>query len=392
MNITAIQNELLDRKISGWLLTDYQCSNLPALQLLGMDPGKHLSRRWLYLIPARGEPLKIVHAIEAGVLDHLPGDKVLYSGREPLIRILKAQLKSRPVVAMEYSPEARIPAISRVDAGTIELIRTCGAEVVSSADLMQRVTARWDDAALASHRAAAQLLRGTVDSVWRLIANRSPEKPVTEWDVQQHILTRIAEAGYVTEHSPICAIKHHSADPHFEVSPENALAIGDNDLVMIDLWAKPPEPGAIFADITWMAFTGTDVPGEVHAVFSTVVRARDTAVKAVRRAFSKQIPISGAELDRVCRGVITDAGYGKAFLHRTGHSLGESVHGPGANLDSVESVDDRIIIPRTGFTIEPGIYLADRFGVRSELNVTVDTYSTVDITGQPVQTELVLIQ
>lgn len=389
MNIIGIQNALKIYGIEAWLLTDWHLTNIPAIQLLKLDPARHTSRRWFYLIPQAGQPIRLVHSIEARILDHLPGKIVTYSSRETMIRSLREMLHEGSTIAMEYSPMGRLPNVSRIDAGTLELIRSLGVDVVSSANLLQQFTSRWDDDALASHRIAAGVLRRTVSEVWDLISENLSSGALSELEIQQFMMSRFAAAGCITDHPPIVAIDAHAADPHFAPHTEDNTRIGPDQLVLLDLWCRVDALNSIYADITWTAWTGPGEPGsELVRVFDVVLKSRDTTVNAVKSAFKTGQPITGAGLDRICRRVITDAGYGDYFIHRTGHSLDTNVHGAGANLDSIESEDEREIAPCTGFTIEPGIYLPGRFGIRSELNVAILKDSTVEITGMPVQTEL----
>ncbi|MBN1879117.1 M24 family metallopeptidase [bacterium] len=390
MNIFDIQNALKETGLSAWLLTDYQLTNIPAVKLLGLDPSKNFSRRWFYLIPQSGDPIRLVNSVEAGVLDHLPGQTVLYFGRAAMISNLETLLEKNTFVAMEYSPMGRLPSVSRVDAGTIELVRSIGVDIISSADLLQRFTSRWDEVALESHRAAARVLRETVTAVWNLISQNLSGCKLSEFQIQQFMMNRFMAEGCVTDHPPIVAIDAHSADPHFAPTPDNTRLIGPNQLVLIDLWCRTAQHGSVYADITWTAWTGPDAPPpEIVKIFDIVRDARDQTVLSVKAAFETRRKVTGADLDRICRGIISDAGYGEFFVHRTGHSLDSGVHGAGANLDSLESEDDREIAACTGFTIEPGIYFPGRFGIRSELNVAILPDLSVEITGLPIQTELV---
>lgn len=389
MHIQDIQKMLHDTGIHVWLLTDFQQTNGPALKFLKFGPEKHSTRRWFYLIPDRGNPVRLVHSVESGILDHLPGETRTYFGRNALIERLGYLVPAGSRVAMEYSPMGRLPNVSRVDAGTVELVQSLGAEIVSSGDLLQWFSCRWDKGALDSHRKAATVLRNTVTRVWNLVTDQLGSEELTEYRVQKFMLKYMKSKGCITDHPPIVAVGDHSADPHFSLTTVESRPIRKNQLLLIDLWCRINAPGSVYADITWTAWTGPSAPDPfVTEVFEIVRDARDATAQAVCKAFESRIPVTGADLDRIAREHITGKGYGDRFVHRTGHSLDTDVHGAGANLDSLESEDDRSILPGTGFTIEPGIYLPGRFGIRSELNIAVLSEGEVEITGQPVQNTL----
>jgi Xaa-Pro dipeptidase len=389
MDIELVQKKLRNEGLDAWLVTDYQQSNLPGFKFLKCDPEAHTSRRWFYLIPQQGRPVRVVHSVEAKALDHLPGETLTYFGRMSMIQTLKKLLTPGDAVAMEYSPMNRLPSVSRVDAGTIELIRSFDVDIMSSANLLQQFTSRWNTHALESHRKAASVLRQTVSAVWQLIQSQPDTGPLTEYDIQQFIVKQIESAKCVTDHPPIVAVDAHSADPHYSPTPENSTVIGPNQLVLIDLWCKTKDADAVYADVTWTAWTGPDDPDPlVPEIFKIVKDARDATLNAVREAFENERPVTGADLDRIARHHISKAGYGDFFVHRTGHSLDTDVHGAGANLDSLESEDDRMMSPGTGFTIEPGIYFPGKFGIRSEINVAILQDRTIEVTAQPVQETL----
>jgi Xaa-Pro aminopeptidase len=288
-------------------------------------------------------------------------------------------LRGSKVVAMEYSPECAIPYLSRVDAGTVELIRRIGVRVVSSGDLVQRFAAAWDEAAVQSHRAASERLYRVKDRAFHLIGARlSAGETPTEYEVQQAMIGWFKDEGLTTDSPPIVAAQENSANPHYEPAAGQSRVIRRNEVVLLDLWGKLDRPGAVYADITWTGFSGHP-PAEVAKVFGLVVAARDAAVARVQSAVSARQPIHGWEVDRAARDLITSGGYGARFVHRTGHSLGEEVHGNGVNMDDYETHDDRQLIPGTGFTIEPGIY-TQGFGIRSEINMVVGERSA-DVTG-----------
>ncbi len=391
-DIVDIQKELEQEHIAGWLLTDYENTNRTAGEFLEMDPDRFVSRRWFYYIPVQGEPVKIVHAIERTVADHLPGRTYIYLGYSEMVSVLKSILPDNGIVAMEYSEECRIPSVSRVDAGMVALIQKCTGSVVSSAALLQKLTARWDSHALAGHRNAAEKLRIITDDVREFLSHalRSAHR-VTEWDIRKLMMDCFEKHNLISDSPPICAAGINSADPHYDARKNTSLEIKSDMPVLIDLWAKLPDPGAVYADITWMLYTGNRPPEKFLHVFNVVMAARNAGVDFVRERFAQGIDVTGAEVDRVVRRIISEAGFGKYFLHRTGHSLGVSVHGPGTNIDSLESIDTRALIPDTGFTIEPGIYLPGEFGVRLELDMVILHDGSVEISGQPIQEQLVLI-
>jgi Xaa-Pro dipeptidase len=376
--------------LDGWLFYDFRHSDPLAYRVLRIDL-RHVTRRWYYWIPSYGRPVKLLHRIEPHALEGLPGDALMYVSWEEQHAHLAQALTGARRLAMQYSPMNAIPYISRVDAGTIELIRSFGIEIVTSADLVQQFEAVWTDHQLASHQEAAEKLRLIVDEAFQHVRQCMFSKtPLNEYGLQQFILSRIMHHGLTTSSAPIAATNAHSADPHYGPSPEGAADIYHGDLVLIDLWAKRPEPGSVYADITWTGHVGNIVPASRQQVFAIVKAARDQAVSFVReRVMAGEFP-HGADVDDVCRHVIRQAGYGDQFMHRTGHSIGEEVHGNGANIDNLETRDSRRLVPRTCFSIEPGIYLPGEFGIRSELDVYISDRDAL-VFGQPVQTEIIAI-
>jgi Xaa-Pro aminopeptidase len=346
-----------------------------------MDRGGHMTtRRWFYMIPATGEPRALVHAIERHNLDHLPGSKCIYAGRAALETGLKTLVNGARRVAMEYSPLNAIPYVSRVDAGTIELVRQQGVEVVSSGDLVQRFGGLWDEAAIASHREASDKLYRIKERAFEAIASRLHDKvATTEYDIQRLMTGWFEDEGLVADSAPNVSAQENAGNPHYLPTEAQSRAIGNDELVLLDLWGKLKTPGAVYADITWVAFTGRTVPARMATAFDAVARARDAAVDYVQAAAREGRPVRGFELDRAARAVLEGAGFGAAILHRTGHSLGEQVHGNGAHLDDYETHDERRLLPGSGFTIEPGLYFDD-FGVRTEINM-VWTGSGPEVTG-----------
>ena len=386
LSIPAVQQALREDGLDGWLLYDFHGSNPIATRLTGLaSSAKMATRRWYYLVPAEGAPRGLVHAIERHNLDGLPGAKVVYSEREQLASGLSQLLAGMRRIAMEYSPANAIPYISRVDAGTVEAVRQCGVEVVSSGDLVQRFEAIWSDEALATHRAASERLYRIKDKAFALVRNRVGQG-LTEFDVQQAMVGWFADEGLISDAAPCVAAQENAGNPHYQPSADVHRRIGGNEIVLLDLWGKLASPGAVFADITWVGFTGKAVPEKFSAAFAAARDGRDAAIDLVQRAAREGRDIRGYEVDRVTRQVIERAGYGPQFIHRTGHSLGENVHGNGVHMDDYETHDDRRLIPGTGFTIEPGIYTAE-FGVRTEINMYVGVRDA-EVTG-PRQTEIV---
>lgn len=388
--IVAIQDALGDMgSVDGWLFYDFRGSDPLAYRVLLLDPTKHVTRRWYYWIPSSGEPVKLLHRIEPHVLDELPGQVQQYVSWEQQRVLLASLLRGRRRIAMQYSPFNAVPYLSRVDAGTVELIRSFGLEVVTSADLVQQFEAVWTDAQLESHRYAVTALRNIVDEAFAHVASCvTNERRLSEYDLQQFILSRIRDAGMTTSSAPITAVDAHSADPHYGPTELSPSLITRDNLVLIDLWAKQTAPGSVYGDITWTGYTGTDVPAKQRMIFEHVRRGRDAALSFVQNQVAIGRFPCGWEVDDVCRTTIRTAGYGDFFIHRTGHSIGEEVHGNGANIDNLETQDSRRLLPRTCFSIEPGIYLPGEFGIRSELDVYISDREAV-VHGLPLQTQIV---
>jgi Xaa-Pro aminopeptidase len=389
--IAEIQEALRRAGFDGWLFYDFRLSDPIAYRVLGLTQRGATTRRWFCLVPARGRILTLVSAVEAHRLDSLGGDHTVYRSYAELIEGLRRILGSMRRIAMDYSPQAAIPYVSRVDAGTLELVRSLGVEIVSSADLVQYFEARLTPAQLAGHRRAGAALGVVVNDTFAEIARqvRSNRNP-TEFEIQQFMMSRIAAAGMTTAEPPIVAVNAHSADPHFGPAPDNTTPIRIGDFFLLDLWAKEPDEDAAYADITWTGFVGESVPEEHASVFEIVARARDAAVELIKRRIDHGATIHGHEADRAARAVITQAGFGDQFVHRTGHSIGREVHGMGANLDSLETEDNRMLIEGTCFSVEPGIYLPGRFGVRSELDMTIEN-GRAEVSAPQPQREVVPI-
>jgi len=387
-SLEAVQGALNKSHLNGWLFYDFRGLDLIARRILGLDPTGIASRRWFYYVPAEGTPAKLVHSIEPGMLDSLPGPRIIYLTWQSLREGLAKLLHGATRIAMQYSPQNEIPYVSRVDAGTVELVRSTGVEVVSSADLVQLFDATLSRAQIDGHKRAAKVLRSLVDDVFARAASvvRS-RQALTERSLLDYVEARLADEELIYDHPAIVAVNAHSADPHFEVPVSGSASIKSGDLLLFDVWAKERAAGSIYADITWTAYVGEKVPEEMAAVFKVVREARDAVVAKAEQAIAQKKPLHGFELDRAARDVIVAQGYGEFFVHRTGHSIHEEVHGNGANLDDLETHDTRLIVPNTVFSVEPGIYFPGRFGIRSELDL-LHAGAHVEVTGPPPQTEL----
>jgi Xaa-Pro dipeptidase len=391
-DLAAVQTALRDLGLDGWLLYDFRGLNVLARRVLTVPADAILTRRWFYFIPAQGEARKLLHRIEPHALDHLPGAARSYLRWQELEAGVAALTAGAHRVAMEYVPRNANPYVSRVDAGTVELVRSNGVEVVSSGDLVQLFEACWDDEQWAMHLEAAKHTRSAYDAAFAFIADRvRRDGSVRETEVQQRILDHFAEHGLVTDHPPIVGVGPHSGDPHYApAAGPGDTAMKEGDFVLIDLWAKLDKPRAVFSDLTRVGFIGKKVPARYEEIFQIVAQARDAAINRVRTAYDKGEPLQGWQVDRAAREVIERAGYGEAFCHRTGHSIGQETHGNGANMDDLETHEERRVLPRTCFSIEPGIYLPE-FGVRSEVNVFIDRAHKVHVTGGEPQAEVAAI-
>jgi Xaa-Pro aminopeptidase len=358
---------------------------------LRLDHAKFTTRRWFYFVPANGTPQKIVHAIEAGALDSLPGDKHVYLPWQELHQYLREALRGIKKLAMQYSPLNTIPYISRVDAGTVELVRSFGVDVVSSADLVQIFEAVWSDEQLQSHLDAAKHMREIVDDIVKEVRRRIRENAtINEVGIQDFILKEFDRRNLTAGHPPIVAINAHSADPHYGPNLEDNLPMKKGDFLLVDMWSKQRLPHAVYDDITWTFFIGDSVPAEHQKIFNVVRDGRDAAIRAVQKRYASGEVLYGWQIDDEARKSITQAGYGQYFLHRTGHSIHEEVHGNGANIDNLETQDGRRLMARTCFSIEPGVYLKGNFGVRSEIDMYLSETEAI-VTGQPIQTEVIPI-
>jgi Xaa-Pro aminopeptidase len=392
MDLAGIQQALSEGGHDGWLFCDVFVRDPMAYRILGLDAAGKVSRRWFYYVPASGEPVKLAHRVEPRRLETLPGRQDHYTGWSELHQKLRALLGSGRRVAMQYSPMNNVPTVSVVDGGTLELVRSFGVTVVSSADLVQRFEAVSGEAGYRSHCEAGSTVHGIKDEAFALMSKAIHDSgPITEHDVARFILARFEEEGLTSEGAvPIVGFNDHPADPHFEPTAANAYRLHHGDTILVDLWARHARPPGIYYDITWCGFVGERPPALYVEIFNTVCRARDAALEFVRERFAAGRPCCGFEVDQAARRVVEQAGHGAAFVHRTGHSIGIEVHGRGANIDDLETRDERRIVPGTCFSIEPGIYLAGRMAARTEIDVFITPSGAVEVYG-PIQRELVMI-
>ena len=388
MDMGAIQAALRERNIDAWLFYDHHHRDPIAYRTLGLPEGLMVTRRWFYLVPASGEPVKLVHKIEAGHLDSLPGKKLLYSGWQELFDQLKTMLASHRDIAMQYSPNNIVFTISLVDGGTIDLLRGLGKNVVSSADLVAQFESTWSEEQIKTHFAARDAIDGITAAAFQEIGKRVRNGGTTEHAIQRWFMEAFSRENLSTDDPPIVAVNANAGNPHYEPHAEHPVPIREGDFVLLDVWGKKNTPGAVYYDITWMGFVGKAPSARMREIFGIVRDARDAGVKTVIDAVNAGRRIAGWEVDRATRGHIQKAGYGDYFIHRTGHSIGTEVHANGANMDDLEIHDERQILPNSCFSIEPGIYLPE-FGVRSEVNVLVRAKSA-EVTGK-IQREIVTI-
>lgn len=389
MNITQIQTALTELNINAWLLYDFRGINPIAQNVAGLAEA-HITRRWFCLIPAQGEPKWLIHAIETSNFVDVPGSIAHYTGWQELNEKMAVLLADVHRIAMEYSPNAAIPYISRVDAGTLEWIRAFGVEVHTSAELAQRVEARLTEAQAEGHQAAARLVLTAKDEAFAWIGEQlRAGKAITEYDVQQLLLRRFEAMELTTDHPPIVAVNAKSSDPHYAPTATQTQSIKKGDFILIDLWAKQKAPDAVFADTTWVAYAGETVPERFVEIFEIVKEARDRTVAFIREKWAAEEPIYGYAVDDCTRAYITAKGYGECFIHRTGHNIGTAIHGNGVNLDNLETRDERALVPGICFSVEPGIYLTE-FGVRTEIDVFLagPGRDGVRVTTAPVQNQV----
>jgi Xaa-Pro dipeptidase len=392
MDIHAIQEALKEKGIDGWLLCDFHNRDHLAYRVLGLDFHKMTSRRWFYYIPADGEPTRLVHSVEKTKLDTLPGKKMVYLPWEQLHESLREILGEPKTIAMQYSSFNNIPYVSIVDGGTVELIRSFGHDLITSADLVQQFEAIIDEKGYESHIKAGDVIQQVKNEAFAEIGKAMSEgRRLTEYDLMKFILERFDEEGIeYGEDVPIVGINDHPADPHFEPKEEGAYEFKKGDMVLIDLWGKLKKPGSIYYDITWCGFLGDEPPEKYQEIFHVVRDARITAVNFVRRRFAAGERCFGWEVDDACRNVVKEAGYGDYFIHRTGHSIGEEVHGNGVNIDNLETKDERLLVPGICFSIEPGIYLEGEMAARSEIDCFITLNGEVIVHGEE-QMELVRV-
>jgi len=390
MDIIRLQQALQEEHVDGWLFFDFRKSNPIAYQVLSLPIHDMYTRRWFYFVPAQGEPVAIISAVESHVLHSLPGERLIYRTWEEMHQHLKRYLVAGMRVAMEYSPMNAIPYIGRVDAGTIELVRSFGAEVVTSANLSQYFVATLTSEQIESHREASHLLIEAKNALFTLLGQDvQADVELDEYMVQQRFQQLAQDAGLVMAEPPIVAVNAHASNPHYLPTAALHSPIQRGDLVLFDFWARLPQEGAIYADYTWMAFVGThdEIPAKQREVFEIVRNARDTGIAFARARLAAGERVEGRQVDDAVRGVITKAGYGDYFVHRTGHNIGIAEHGNGANIDNFETQDERVLLPNTCCSIEPGIYLPE---FRSEVNLLIHEQDA-EVTGVPVQEEIVAL-
>ena len=389
MDLNAIQSALREAGIEAWLFYDHHHRDPIAAGILGLPDHGLVSRRWYYVIPAEGEPRKLVHRIESGKLDTLPGSKGSYSSWQELHSALDAMLGPWTRIAMQYSPNNAIMYVSMVDAGTVEFLRSLGKTIVSSADLVSHFQAVLSEEQIASHYAAQSLLDDIVVEGFQVIGSRARSAtPATEYEMMVWFQEAMRRAGLTTDHGPNVSVNQNSSDSHYEPTAESSRPVQSGDFLLVDIWARRDFPNSIWYDITWTGVVNRDPSDQERIVFATVRDARDAAIHAVREAFESHRPIAGFQADDAAREVIRNAGYGKYFTHRTGHNIAVELHGSGAHLDNLETHDERRILPFTCFSVEPGIYLPE-FGIRSEVNM-LTTADSAQVTGR-IQQELVRI-
>lgn len=387
MNLSAIQSALREAKLDAWLFYDHHHRDPIAGRILGLDPHAHITRRWYYVIPAQGEPHKLVHRIEQARLDTLPGAKTQYSSWQELQAGLETMLAPYRRIAMQYSPKNAIMYIAMVDAGTIELLREFGKTIVTSADLVSQFEAVLSEEQIASHYEAQRALDEILAEGFRAI-DRRIKNGITEYEMMVWFQEAISRAGMVTENGPNVSVNQNSSDSHYEPTAAHSRKIQSGDFLLVDIWARKDRPNTCWYDITWTGVVGREPSERENHVFETVKNARDAAIRAVQEAFAKKEPITGWQADDAARAVIRDAGFAQYFTHRTGHNIAAEIHGNGAHLDNLETHDERRILPFTCFSVEPGIYLPE-FGIRSEINM-MTTRDKAEVTGR-IQQDLVRI-
>jgi len=390
MQLDAIQSALREHALDGWLFYDHHNRDPLGYRILGLPENGHVTRRWYYFIPAQGEPRKLVHRIESFKLDSLPGTKKAYSSWQELESELAAMLEGATRIAMQYSPRNAIMYVSLVDAGTVEVLRGFGKEIVSSANLVSQFEAVLTEDQIATHFVAQQRLDVVLKAGWKRMGELARAGGTDEFSIVNYMKEALERDGLVTEHGPNVSCGPNSADSHYEPSAASSRPIRSGDFVLIDIWAKlANDPKAVWYDITWTGVVNRDPTDREQLIFTTVRDARDAAIATVQQAFASNTPIAGWQADDASRNVIRAAGFGEWFTHRTGHNIATELHGNGAHLDNLETHDERLILPHTCFSVEPGIYFPGEFGVRSEINMI--TYPGKAVVTGPLQRELVRI-
>ena len=388
MDLPAIQAALRASNFDGWLFYDHHHRDPIAYRVLGLPDGQMVTRRWYYLVPAKGDPTKLVHKIESGHLDSLPGRKLQYAGWQDLFDKLKTVLDGCKTLAMQYSPNNLVFTISLVDAGTIDLIRSFGKTIVSSGDLVARFESTWTDEQIGTHFEAGKAIDAITAAGFQEIGRRLRNGGTTEYEIQQWFLEAFERENIVAHDAPIVAVNANSGNPHYEPHAAGSAPIRERDLVLLDVWGKKNTPSAVYYDITWVGHVGPSPSQRMREVFDVVRQARDAGVKTVTDSIAAGKPLAGWQVDRAARETIQKAGFGDYFIHRTGHSIGTDVHSNGANMDDLEIHDERLIQPNSCFSVEPGVYLPE-FGVRLEVDVLVRPGSA-EVTGK-IQSEIVII-
>jgi len=386
--IEEIQSALRAREIDAWLFFDHHHRDAIAYRILGLPESLMVSRRWFYLIPARGEPSKLVHRIEPFYLDSLPGPKRQYAAWQELADNLRAMLSGVRTLAMQFSPNNMIFTVSVVDAGTVDLIRSFGINVVTSANLVAQFEAAWTEDQIRSHFAARDSIDSITEAVLKEIGQRVRHGGTTEFEVQQWLVEAFRREDLVADGPPIVAVNENSSNPHYVPSADHCAPIRDGDFVLLDIWGKKSAPGSVYYDISWTGVVGNSLPPRIAEIFDIVRRSRDAGIEKVQTSIAGGDNVCGWEVDKAARDVLETAGYGRYLNNRVGHSIGTEVHGNGPNMDNFESRDERELIPNICFSIEPGIYLPE-FGLRSEINMLVRRGSA-EVTGR-IQDEVVMI-
>ena len=389
-NLNAIQKTLTDFKLNGWLFSDYRGNDPLGKRILNLSNHVRHTRRWYYFIPQSGVPMKIVHSIERDILDSLPGKKIVYMGWQEMEAKLKSLFNPGARIAVQYSPNNAIPYVSRLDAGTYELLHSFKLKLISSADLLQLFVAKWTDSQLNTHKNAARQLYEVVENTFRYVKRKvKGHQEINELKTQKYVMTEIKRRGLIFDHVPIVAVGKNSGIPHYYPSPDRNDPVYRGSLLQLNLWAKEKGESAVYAIIAWVGYIGDQVPAEYSEKFKLICDARDSAVKYIDSAMKKGKAIHGWEVDEMVRNHLAEQGYDSYFLHRTGHSIGRQVHDTGVNIDNLETRDERQIIAKTCFTIEPALYFSD-YGMRTEINVFVDSKGA-HVYTQPIQTEIVPI-